>query len=192
MTNEELIRCLEDQAQDKEHLSGDDLDSVFAHDAQALRKAVTLIKSLPPCTGPGDASIKIIDPAEWHKDAHLSECPFCGSKKIFYEKYSTGIGERWRCWCAECIACIDPGHAQRWGTVAKMWNRRALPPNPPLTLAEMQEMGGRPYWHVGLQEESPPPHWSILDPFYARHIENYGYGKRWLAYRYELTGAPTQ
>ena len=34
MTNEELIRCLEDQAQDKEHLAGDDLNSVFAHDAR--------------------------------------------------------------------------------------------------------------------------------------------------------------
>ena len=61
--------------------------------------------------------------------------------------------------------------------------RKTEPPNPPLTLEELREMGGKPYWHVGLQKDSPPPHWNILDPLYARHIEDYGYGKRWLAYR---------
>ena len=57
------------------------------------------------------------------------------------------------------------------------------PPNEPLTLEELREMGGQPYWHVGLREESPPPHWNILDPFYAKHIEDYKYGENWLAYR---------
>lgn len=58
-----------------------------------------------------------------------------------------------------------------------------LPHNDPLILEEMREIGGEPYWHVGLQEDSAPPHWNILDPFYAKHIEDYGYGKRWIAYR---------
>ena len=58
-----------------------------------------------------------------------------------------------------------------------------LPPNDPLTLEELREMGGEPYWHVGLQDDSPPAHWSILDPYFAKHIEDYGYKKRWLAYR---------
>lgn len=57
------------------------------------------------------------------------------------------------------------------------------PPNEPLTLEELREMGGQPYWHVGLREESPPPHWNILDPFYAKHIEDYRYGENWIAYR---------
>ena len=57
------------------------------------------------------------------------------------------------------------------------------PPNDPLTLDELRKMGGEPYWHVGLQKDSFPPHWNILDPIYAMHIEDYGYGKRWLAYR---------
>lgn len=57
------------------------------------------------------------------------------------------------------------------------------PPNEPLTLDELREMGGQPYWHVGLREESPPPYWNILDPFYAKHIEDYRYGENWLAYR---------
>lgn len=57
------------------------------------------------------------------------------------------------------------------------------PPNEPLTLEELREMGGQPYWHVGLREESPPPHWNILDPFYAKRIEDYKYGENWIAYR---------
>ena len=57
------------------------------------------------------------------------------------------------------------------------------PPNDPLTLEELREMGGQPYWHVGLREESSPPHWNILDPFYAKHIKDYRYGENWLAYR---------
>lgn len=69
---------------------------------------------------------------------------------------------------------------------AKMAELLRTEENRPLTLEELRQMGGKPYWHVGLQEDSPPPHWNVLDPFYARHIEDYGYGKRWLAYRYEL------
>ena len=57
------------------------------------------------------------------------------------------------------------------------------PQNEPLTIEELREMGGQPYWHVGLRKESVPPHWNILDPFYAKHIEDYKYGENWLAYR---------
>lgn len=62
------------------------------------------------------------------------------------------------------------------------------PPNEPLTLEELREMGGQPYWHVGLREESLPPHWNILDLFCAKHIEDYKYGENWLAYRRPLEG----
>lgn len=55
----------------------------------------------------------------------------------------------------------------------------------PLTLNQLREMGGQPYWHVGLQKDSPEAHWKILDPFVARCPEDYGYGKRWLAYAYQ-------
>ena len=54
----------------------------------------------------------------------------------------------------------------------------------PLTLEQLRGMGGQPYWHVGLQEDSHKPHWKILDPFVSKHPEDYGYGKRWLAYAY--------
>lgn len=53
-----------------------------------------------------------------------------------------------------------------------------------LTLEQLRDMDGQPYWHVGLQEDSPKPHWKILDPFVSKHPEDYGYGKRWLAYAY--------
>lgn len=56
-------------------------------------------------------------------------------------------------------------------------------PDRPLTVEEMRQMGGKPYWHVGLQKESPPPHWAILDPHFARNIEDYFYGERWLGYQ---------
>ena len=56
-------------------------------------------------------------------------------------------------------------------------------PNEPLTLEELRGMANKPYWHVGLREESAAPHWSILDPLLAYHPEDYDYGEGWLAYR---------
>ena len=52
----------------------------------------------------------------------------------------------------------------------------------PLSLEQMREMAHKPYWHVGLREESAPPHWSILDPLLAYHPEDYESGKDWIAY----------
>lgn len=63
-------------------------------------------------------------------------------------------------------------------------------PDRPLTVEEMRQMGGKPYWHVGLQKDSAPPHWIILDPIYARHIEDYFYGERWVGYRRPPKDAP--
>ena len=52
-----------------------------------------------------------------------------------------------------------------------------------LTLDELREMVGEPYWHVGLQKDSPPPHYTILPHHIAEHLEDYHYGEYWLAYR---------
>ena len=54
----------------------------------------------------------------------LSPCPFCGNAEIVYEQYAHGAGPRWRVWCTECLACIDPGYAQTKWPVQAMWNRR--------------------------------------------------------------------
>lgn len=61
-----------------------------------------------------------------------------------------------------------------------------LQPNDPLTLEELREMDGEPYWHVGLRDDSPPPHWAILPSNVAKCPQDYFYGKYWLAYRRKL------
>lgn len=61
-----------------------------------------------------------------------------------------------------------------------------LTPNTLLTPADLQGMSGEPYWHVGLREDSPPPHWAILPDYVARYPQDYFYGKYWLAYRRKL------
>lgn len=54
----------------------------------------------------------------------LLPCPFCGGNEIYYEEYKTTVGRRFCCWCASCMASIDPGYAQDRYTVRRMWNRR--------------------------------------------------------------------
>lgn len=54
----------------------------------------------------------------------LYPCPFCGGANIVYERYLHRAGERWRVWCTDCTARIDPGYAQDPGTVQRMWNHR--------------------------------------------------------------------
>ena len=57
MTNEEIIRSLEDQAKDKKQLADGDLESISTQDASALISAATLLRSMhtqaqekrPPC-----------------------------------------------------------------------------------------------------------------------------------------------
>lgn len=63
-------------------------------------------------------------------------------------------------------------------------HQQVIPRTQPLSVEQMQDMGGKPYWHVGLQQDSPPPHWVILDPMIAKNIKDYFYGERWIAYPY--------
>ena len=86
--------------------------------------------------GPGDDYIKIVKPAAGGFDS-LEPCPFCGGTEVVYELYGHGAGERWRCWCTNCLASIDPGWAQDRHTVRDMWNRRPAQLNAP------QIKGGR-------------------------------------------------
>lgn len=44
MTVGEIIRSLEDQAQDKDKLAGGDPESIFSEDAAALREAASIIR----------------------------------------------------------------------------------------------------------------------------------------------------
>ena len=54
----------------------------------------------------------------------LKPCPFCGGTEIVYERYLHMAGERYRVWCEDCTAGVDPGYARDIGTVQNMWNRR--------------------------------------------------------------------
>ena len=60
MTKAEIIASLLDQARDKDALANGEVDSIFADDAQALREAAELLKSVP----------------EWFSVF----CPYCGEK----------------------------------------------------------------------------------------------------------------
>lgn len=61
----------------------------------------------------------------FEKSSEAIPCPFCGGSEIIIEKYKHGCGgERFRIFCASCLAGIDPGWAQTKGTVEQMWNRR--------------------------------------------------------------------
>jgi len=57
-----------------------------------------------------------------------------------------------------------------------------IPSRAPLSLEELREMDGEPYWHVGLRDDSPTPHWAILPSNVAQRPQDYFYGKYWLAY----------
>lgn len=55
----------------------------------------------------------------------LLPCPFCGEEKnIYLEKYEHAAGERWRIFCAECMAQIDRGYDQIQYGVIEAWNTR--------------------------------------------------------------------
>ena len=140
--------------------------------------------------GPGDDTIELIQPPH-NSDMTLAPCPFCGSESIWYEKYLYVTGPRWRCWCADCLAGIDPGCAQNPGRVREMWNRRATQPNPLLTMDELREMDGQPVW-VTSTNNGRGRSWALVDRKYEVCREVYGglavfenYGKTWLAYRYK-------
>lgn len=138
--------------------------------------------------GAGDGSIELFEPAPGNENTELKPWPFCGGTNVFYERYGSPAGERWRCWCAECLAGIDPGTAQEMGAVRDMWNRRATPPNPPLTLEEIREMDGEPVWIAKMDGSGGA--WMLVDAEYELCREAHGEmavfencGKTWFAYR---------
>jgi len=147
--------------------------------------------------GPGDDSIELITPTPGNENMALKPCPFCESTNVVYERYGVPTGERWRCWCAECLAGIDPGTAQEMGTVRDMWNRRARRPNSPLTLEELKGIRREPVFIEYLKVDLPGE-WKIIRFVSDREVgftdgtslylpnSSPGapcYGRAWLAYR---------
>ena len=96
--------------------------------------------------------------------------------------HKEGIGHLTNDWYKDLNSgkiCIDAGKADAFleavGLGIKAMKTLSAEPteDQPLSLEQMREMANKPYWHVGLREESAPPHWSILDPLLAYHPEDY-------------------
>lgn len=144
-----------------------------------------------PHGGPGDGSIEIVKPAEDDPHTYLKPCRICGNTEIVYERYKHKAGERWRCWCTKCLACIDPGWAQDRLAVRAIWNQS--PPNEPLTLDQLREMDVEPVW---ITREDGADRWVLVRYSTSAGIQAYGcgflawedYGKTWLAYHQKPEG----
>lgn len=159
--------------------------------------AVEVPDSIHPHGGPGDDSIEIVKPSEGDPHTYLKPCRICGNTEIVYERYRHQAGERWRCWCTKCLACIDPGWAQDRLAVRDIWNQE--PSNEPLALEELREMDGEPAYFVCV-EHPELSMWCIVwvdNIFGVKKVSGRGrtfsvhqefctelsYGKTWIAYR---------
>jgi len=68
----------------------------------------------------------------------------------------------------------------------KQEKERELQLTEPLTIDELKEMGGKPYWFQSLLNlEYCPDEWRILSDHVAMNPQDYRYGENWLAYRQE-------
>lgn len=137
-----------------------------------------------PQGGPGDDSIEIVHPDKGNPHTYLKPCRICGNTEIVYERYNHQAGERWRCWCTKCLACIDPGWAQDRLAVRDIWNQE--PPNDPLTLGELLALDGEPVWI----ESHKVKEWALVfveGGFCRTSAGNIAflslYEKSWIAYR---------
>lgn len=91
MKIEEIISSLLDQIDDRESLILlDDPDSIFKHDAEALREAITTIKTLTEENGKLRAEAKTCQAAQSERDAAVSdleEIMFIGGQNTDTCKY---------------------------------------------------------------------------------------------------------
>lgn len=70
-------------------------------------------------------TIKMINLKYKYEDNKALPCPFCGNDEIIAEQYEHHENQnRWKIWCTNCLATIDPGWAQQLSTVLEMWNKR--------------------------------------------------------------------
>ena len=152
------------------------------------------MNELKPCPFCGGENIKMM-----HKDIGFIGWNGFGAKKIKYQSYAM---------CNKCYSkgapatCEYEVDTERGRAVleendqkaATAWNRRAedteakrrrAEENPqPLTLDELREMGGKPYWHQSLTGDvEATSKWMILPENIAKYADNYDYGINWLAYR---------
>ena len=115
----------------------------------------TAFWTAPPCPGGGYRlnrdldDIQRLDRLAAYEDTGLMPEEITTRKPgcVFYCNRRCNLEDDW---CVEGPGCpyeMDAETAMR---------QLIPPPNGPLTLAELWEMGGEPYWHMGLQQDSPP------------------------------------
>jgi len=62
------------------------------------------------------------------------------------------------------MVCQYDGNSHPVESAVENWNRRAEPPNPPLTLEELRQMDGEPVWVIGVScINNFQGHWDIFD-----------------------------
>lgn len=119
-------------------------------------------------------------------DYELKPCPFCGSTDVILATRPAWPSSTYELMCAGCNVILQ---AEDKETACALWNRRAEPPNPPLTLEELRQMEGEPVW-IESPDMANLHGWAInygLDSDvmhvpYAEIVLDM-YGKTWLAYR---------
>lgn len=122
-------------------------------------------------------------------DYELKPCPFCGSTDVILATRPAWPSSTYELMCAGCNVILQ---AEDKETACALWNRRAEPPNPPLTLEELREMEGEPVW-ISFVNHPNSGFWDVVETcwelFYTLHLKMYGalpleeIGKTWLAYR---------
>lgn len=71
------------------------------------------------------ADTQLIKANKLYKGVKIKQCPFCGeSEEIYLEEYETKVGNRWRLFCANCMAGIDRGYDQTAHALIEAWNKR--------------------------------------------------------------------
>lgn len=134
---------------------------------------------------------------------NLKKCPFCGGDAEIWHEMHPPFCEY--VYCKKCgfrtLKHIDAQNA------IIDWNRRFDPPNDPLTLEQLREMGGEAVWveslegirksGFGIVHLFPPPSLGVVrkiwifggesefwqDIPWPRSKKRQEYGKRWIAYR---------
>lgn len=118
MTLEEIISSLEDQIADRESLiPKDEPDSVFAHDAQALREAVSTIRTLAgenerlrdmshwkglyqeaqkKAEAERDAAVRDLEEIMFRGGLNIDTCRYCSTKDCYGRGGYRGCTPKWR------------------------------------------------------------------------------------------------
>lgn len=103
MTKAEIIASLLDQARDKDALANGEGDSIFADDAQALREAAELLKSVPEWVSvedrlPNDDATRLVWIGGLRLTARITT-NYRQLKTIYQQRKNHRLPE-WRAFCA--------------------------------------------------------------------------------------------